>query len=106
MAEVKMTILTALAVFTLGIIIGAFATYRLLTMMIMAAMKDGHLKLIGLHKCPDGHIHAMIRAGTSADFPVLLEDATGSWGRPPLALDDQPHNDPNGSDKSSHPNKS
>jgi len=69
-----MTILTALAVFTIGIVTGIFVTWHVMTAAINR-MCDGRMKLVAIHRCEEGHIHAKIVTAEDTPFlEVTLQD--------------------------------
>ena len=69
-----MTILTILAIFTIGLVIGALASWMTATKILNHLCNCGALKLVAIQKRAGGHIHALIEAPGTNQVLVILED--------------------------------
>lgn len=73
-----MTVLTTIAVFTIGLVSGIFSAWSVLTWAMKRYALDGHITLTALHKCPDGHIHATLKGGAIGELAIVLKDGMPS----------------------------
>jgi len=84
-----MTILTALAVFTIGLVLGLATGLKGSFYLLKKVCQSGTIQLLAFHKCPEGHLHAKIRSGNSGDYVLIMEDRS-NMGTFQLEEDDHP----------------
>jgi hypothetical protein len=69
-----MSILTALAVYTIGLVSGIFITWRVTAHVINKLCSDGNMELVAIYKCEEGHVHARVETAAGTPLIVVLED--------------------------------
>jgi hypothetical protein len=80
-----MTILTALAVYTIGLICGIFVVYYGLKRVYDTILVNGSLKLLEAHECHEDHVHAIVEFGGHRVHVVLQKARTDQVATAPEA---------------------